>query len=135
MFSQSSRGKRPGRAAPADRPRRAASSVARKTERADDVELVVVAANEYIVSHYPIGFLAGSPHRLGLGSRKLWIVPIVLTSPGYGAVEAVGVVAMEAAERKVVGSTPRQEDVAKARRLREEKHEELQAAFHRAIKV
>jgi hypothetical protein len=130
-----SRGKKVARVASAERSGRAAPAVAREGKRADPAELVVVAANEYIVSHYPVGLLAGTPRRLGLGGRELWIVPIVLTSPGYGAVGEVGLVALETGERKVVGSTPRSEVVAEIQRLREEKHEQLEAAFHRARTV
>jgi hypothetical protein len=96
---------------------------------------VIVAANEYIVSHYPFGFLAGTPSCLELKDRELWIVPIVLTSPGYGAVGEVGVVAIDPDARHAVGSTPRADVVLAARRLREEKHEELEAAFRRARTV
>jgi hypothetical protein len=99
-----------------------------------EVELVTVAANEYIVLHYPIGFLAGTPRRLSLDGRDVWIVPILLTSPGYGAVGEAGVIAIDAATHRPVGNTPRAEAVAAARRLREEKHEKLEAAFRRARK-
>jgi hypothetical protein len=96
------------------------------------MELVVIAANDYIVSHYPIGFLGGTPRRLALGDQELWIVPIVLTSPGYGAVGEVGFVALEAGTYQALGGTPRREVVAAAQCLREEKHDALEAAFHRA---
>jgi hypothetical protein len=79
-----------------------------------------------------MGYLAGTPRRLGIDGRELWIVPIVLTSPGYGAVGDVGFVALDPEKLQPVGSTPRAEVVAAARRLREEKHEEIEGAFRRA---
>jgi hypothetical protein len=109
--------------------------VTKAAKRGDETEKVVIAANEYIVFHYPFGLLAGTPHRLGLSDRELWIVPIVLTSPGHGAVGEVGIVAIDAGTHQPVGSTPRREVVTAAGRLREEKHEELEAAFHRARRV
>jgi hypothetical protein len=77
MQRQRFRGKKPGRVARTTR----SLQVTPADTRARDTEQVIVAANGYIVSHYPIG-LAGTPRRLGLDGRELWIVPIVLTSPG-----------------------------------------------------
>lgn len=95
----------------------------------------VRAANEYIVPNYPIGFLGGIPRRLSLEKRTVWIVPIVLTSPGYGAVGEVGFMAVDARTGKVLGGTSRPEVVAAAKQLREANHDELQAAFLRARTV
>ena len=53
------------------------------------------AANGYIVRHYPFGCLGINPRRL-VGKNDFWIVPIFLTSPGYGAVGEVGLVAVDA---------------------------------------
>ena len=66
---------------------------------------------------------------------ELWIVPILLTSPGYGTGGEVGVVAIDARTGLVVGSTPRSEVVASAKRLREAKRDELETAFLRARTV
>src|SRR5207244_4337964 len=112
------------------RPMRTKSHRTKKEAR--DPDEFVIAANGHIVRHYPIGCLGGTARLLQLGSRELWIVPIMLTSPGYGAVGEVGVVALDARTRAVVGSTPRQEVGVAVQRLREEKHDELEAAFHRA---
>jgi hypothetical protein len=113
-------------------PQPAANAVNSRPANAHLVKAVASAANAYIVSHYPFGFLGGTPCRLRLDGRGYWIVPIFLTSPGYGAVGEVGFVALNARTRKVAGSTPRDEVVAAGKRLREAKRDELEAAFHRA---
>ena len=130
MKPQSSRDKK--RVGRSDGSLRATPTVAPRPTEAHDSEVVRIVANDFIVSHYPVGLLAGTPRRLVLDDRELWIAPIVLTSPGYGAVGDVGVVAIDPDALQPVGSTPRAEVVAAARRLREEKHEKIEAAFRRA---
>jgi hypothetical protein len=84
--------------------------------------------------HYVIGLLGGTPYRLSLADADLWIVPMILTSPAYGAVGEVGVVAVDRLSGKVVGATPRAEVMAGIRCLRETKHDAIQAAFLQAGK-
>jgi len=96
---------------------------------------ITLLANEFIVREYPIGFLGGAPLHLRVQTKELWVVPILLTSPGYGSVGPAGLVAIDAAAQEVVASTPRPEVVAAGRRLRESKRDELEAAFHRARAV
>jgi hypothetical protein len=98
-------------------------------------EKALIAANRYLVREYPLGVLAGTPRRLSLQKSDLWIVPILLTSPGYGAVGEVGVVAVNARTGRVVGGTPKEEVIAAGKRLREEKRDEIEAAFRRARTV
>ena len=100
-----------------------------------DAEKAVIAANRYVVRQYPLGVLAGTPRRLSLQKSDVWIVPVLLTSPGYGAVGEVGVVAVNARTGQVVGGTPKEEVIAAGKRLREEKQDELEAAFRRARTV
>ena len=100
-----------------------------------DAEKAIIAANRYALRQYPLGILAGTPRHLSLQKSDVWIVPILLTSPGYGAVGEVGVVAVNAQTGKVVGGTPKQEVIAAGKRLREETRDELEAAFHRARTV
>ena len=100
-----------------------------------EAEKAVIAANRYVLRQYPLGVLAGTPRRLALQKSDVWIVPVLLTSPGYGAVGEVGVVAVNARTGQVVGGTPKEEVIAAGRRLREEKRDELEAAFHRARTV
>ena len=99
-----------------------------------DVDRIEIIANRYIVQNFPFGCLAGRPRHLSLGTNELWIVPITLTSAGHGAVGEVGILALDSQTRKVVGGTPSEEVAAAIKRLKREKHNELDAAFHRARK-
>jgi hypothetical protein len=65
----------------------------------------------------------------------VWIVPILLTSPGHGAVGEVGMVAVSVTASEVVGGTPRREVVAAIKNLRETHADALEAAFHQARTV
>lgn len=107
----------------------------RSAKRAMNADAAIRAANGYLVPNYPIGFLGGTPRRLAIERRTVWIVPILLTSPGYGAVGEVGFIAVHAHTGKILGGTPRPEAVAAARQLREAKRDELEAAFLRARTV
>jgi hypothetical protein len=117
------------------RRRGAGSELERGRVTLTDAEKAVIAANRYVVRQYPLGVLAGTPRRLSLQKSDVWIVPVLLTSPGYGAVGEVGVVAVNARTGQVVGGTPNQEVIAAGKRLREEKRDELEAAFRRARTV
>jgi hypothetical protein len=97
-------------------------------------EAAVIAANAHLLLNYVIGLLGGTPYHLSLPESELWIVPMILTSPGYGAVGEVGAIAVDARTAQVVGGTPREEVMAAIRRLREAKHDELEAAFLQARK-
>jgi hypothetical protein len=97
-----------------------------------ECEKAVAAANGYMIREYPLGVLGGPARRLTLNGTPVWIVPIFLTSPGYGPVGEVGLIAVDARTREIVGSTPRAEVVDAGKRLCEEKRDDLQAAFLRA---
>jgi hypothetical protein len=92
-------------------------------------------ANEYCLLHYPMMFTGGAPMRLVLKNAEWWIVPIVLTSPGFGIVGEAGVVAIEAGTGEIVGRTDRREVAVAGKRLREGKGDELEAAFLQARTV
>jgi hypothetical protein len=100
-----------------------------------EVEAVQIAANSYCLTQYGVLVSGGTPRRLTLPNVEVWIVPAYLTSPGYGVVGEVGMVALDAATREVVGATPRAEVQAEAARLKSEKRDELDAAFHRTRKA
>ena len=95
---------------------------------------VLQSANGYIVKNFPIGCLGTKPRHL-LGESDFWIVPVFLTSPGYGAVGEVGLVAVDAVTHQVVGATTRQEVNRAIKSLKESKRDELEAAFHEARTV
>jgi hypothetical protein len=85
--------------------------------------------------HYGTSYAGGVPRRLVLEDKEVWIVPVLLTSSGYGTVGEVGMVAVDMAARTVIGATPRPEVRAAGTRLAQEKRHELDAAFHRARTV
>jgi hypothetical protein len=89
--------------------------------------------NEYCLLHYGTNFSSGNPVRCSLSSPQadLWVVPVMLASPGYGWVGQVGTVALDAGSGQVGGADPRPKVYAAARRLEEEKHDALEAAFLR----
>ena len=120
---------------PAKNPRSEKPATRQASASMADPEAIMAAANRYIVGHYPFGCLGNLPRHLTLGSREMRIISVQLTSPGYGAVGDVGVVALDGRTEQVVGSTPREEVAAAVQRLREEKHDELEAAFRRARTV
>ena len=82
----------------------------------------------------PFGCLGKDPQRL-VGQSDLWIVSIFLTSPGFGAVDEVGLVAVDERTRQVVSATERQEVNRAIKHLKETRHDELEAAFYRARTV
>jgi hypothetical protein len=97
-------------------------------------QAILQSANGYIVRHYPFGCLGQNPQRLA-GAIDFWIVPVFLTSPGYGAVGEVGMVAVNAATHEIVGATERRDVNRAIRLLKESKRDELEASFHRARTV
>jgi hypothetical protein len=102
--------------------------------QAGEAKAALECANSYIVRHYAFGCLGQKPERL-VGENECWLVPVLLTSPGLGAVGQVGTVAVDAATRRVVAATARREVDRAIRHLKESKRDELEAAFHRARTV
>jgi hypothetical protein len=104
----------------------------RRSAQRREVEAVQIVANSYCLRFYAVGYTGGTPRRLTLRDSDIWIVPVLFTSPGYGTVGEVGLLAIDAATREIVGCTPRAEVKAAGTRLATEKHDDLQAAFLRA---
>jgi len=94
-----------------------------------------IAANEYSLLNYAIGYAGAMPRRVSLKNTDVWIVPVVLTSAGYGIVGEVGVILVDAATGKIIGASSRKEVRSAGARLAKEKRAELDAAFHRARKA
>jgi hypothetical protein len=103
--------------------------------RGKQLEAVQIVANSYCLRHYRVGYSGGNSRRLSLGGVRLWIVSVLLTSPVYGAVGDVGLVAIDAATQEVLGATPSQEVRAAGNALAEPKRDGLQAAFRQARKA
>jgi hypothetical protein len=103
-------------------------------KRAGKSEMAIVqtAANEYCLRTYGDSFTGGTPWGLSLPAGRVWVVPVVFTSAGYGPVGEVGIVAIEADSLKVMDATPKAEVRSAGARLAREKRHELDAAFHRA---
>jgi hypothetical protein len=103
-------------------------SAKRPAHRAISAGQAMLAANKYLLFHYPTMFTGALPRRLKLPTYDVWIVPIVLTHPDRGIIGEAGLVAVDAHSGQVVGSTPRAEVVAAGKRLREAKHDALETA-------
>jgi len=71
----------------------------------------------------------GQPNRMVTGLRSAWIVPLILTSPGYGIVGVVGSVMVDDELGYIVGWTPVDEIRATAEQISRAKATELEAAF------
>ena len=91
----------------------------------------MIAANRYILHHYPTMYTAALPRRLSISKFDVWAVPIVLTHPDRGVMGDVGLLAVDATTGEVLGATARGEVVAAGKKLREAKHHDLEAAFLR----
>jgi hypothetical protein len=62
----------------------------------------------------------------------MWIVPILLSSPGLGALGEVGMVAVSGLSGEVVGATPKSDVRSAGSRLAQERRHDVDAAFRRA---
>jgi hypothetical protein len=104
-------------------------------QRGEPLQAVQIVANSYCLKHYGIGYSGGHPRRLSFRSGEVWIVPALLTSPGYGVVGEVGLVAIDRATQEVVAATPAKEVRAVGSSLTNAKRDELEAAFRQARKT
>lgn len=102
---------------------------AKMKKKAAAPEKFFIAANAHCLVHYATSYTAGTPCKLALQDHQLWVFPVLFTSPGYGVVGEVGMVAVDARTGQVAGCTPRAEVMAAATRLRQEKRDELEGAF------
>jgi len=71
----------------------------------------------------------GQPCRMVTALRASWVVPLVLTSPGYGIVGLVGVVTVDDELGHIVGWTPIDDIRLNAQRVSLDKETELESAF------
>lgn len=101
-------------------------------KRARAAEKARSAVHEYCLLNYGTSYIGGAPRQLRLAGKKLWIVPVLLTSPGYGELGEVGLAAVDMATGAVVGASHRTEVRTAASRLTRENRDALDAALHRA---
>jgi hypothetical protein len=93
---------------------------------------VQARANAYCLTTYGDAYCGSTPRLLALPSGRLWVIPVMFTSAGYGHVGEVGVVALDGTTLALLDATPRHEVRAAGARLAREKRDVLEAAFHRA---
>jgi hypothetical protein len=111
-----------------------AAAAKRRGTHGRDADAVLKTANGFIVQHFPFGCLGKDPQRL-VGPEELWVVSVALTSPGYGEVGEVGMVAVDSRTLQVTAATDRQKVNRAVEQLKVSKHDELEAAFLRARTV
>lgn len=75
----------------------------------------------------------GMPWRVVSSLRSAWVVPLVLTSPGYGVVGIVGVVIVDEELGNISAWTAVEEVNSNADQLIKDRKNDLDAAFKRAI--
>jgi len=114
-------------------PKKSPSALARRPRtRPNPADAVQCAAHEHCLLTYGTSYRGGVPFRLSLPDSEVWIVPVVFTSPGYGAVGDAGMIVVDAVTGDVIGATGRDEVRAAGTRLAREKRDALDAAFRRA---
>ena len=94
-----------------------------------NLQQVMALANRFILTKLPDRFSVGLPKSVAFPTRRLWVVPVMLTYPHVGIVGEVGMVAVDAEQETVVGWTPFQEMEELARQLYQEKKHEIEIAF------
>ena len=94
-----------------------------------NLQQVMALANRFILTKLPDRFSAGLPKSVAFPTRRLWVVPVMLTYPHVGIVGEVGTVAVDVEQEIVAGWTPFQEMEELARQLYQEKKHEIELAF------
>lgn len=100
--------------------------VARVT--AEDARLI---GEDFVADNLGDQISAGAPSRVVSSLRSAWVVPLMLTSPGYGVVGIVGVLIVDEELGHISAWTAVEEIEANAARLIEENKAELESAFER----
>jgi hypothetical protein len=88
-----------------------------------------LAAQNFVADHVGDLVGVGQPCRMVTALSSAWVVPLVLTSPGYGIAGVVGVITVDHELGYIVGWTPVNEIRANAEHISREKEAELEAAF------
>lgn len=95
-------------------------------------EQAVAAAQDFVADNLGDLVGTGQPCRMLTVLRSTWVVPLILTSPGYGVVGTVGVVTVDDEVGSVVGWTPVNDIRENAERISRDRKSELEAAFQQA---
>jgi len=114
------------------RPKKQGATIQAAPAGGIDATAIQIISNEYCLLNYGTSYIGGVPYRLSLPNGEVWIVPVALTSPGYGIVGEVGMLAVSSATGKVVGATPRDEARTAGTALAREHCHALDTAFRRA---
>jgi len=98
-----------------------------------DAEQARLIGEDFIAEHLGDQMAAGPPWHVTSPTQAAWIVPLILTSPGFGPVGVVGAVVVDDAYGHITAWTESDRIEANARRLTEERPTELEQAFRQAI--
>ncbi len=86
---------------------------------------------DFVADHLGDQISVGTPWHVVSSIHSAWIVPLLLTSPGYGMVGTVGVLVVDEEFGHITAWTTVEEIDANVERLVKEKKEELDSAFER----
>ncbi|MCB0081152.1 MAG: hypothetical protein KDE50_30325 [Caldilineaceae bacterium] len=93
------------------------------------VDEAVNAVQDFVFNQLGNLIGLGQPLRVASGLQSMWLVPLVLTSPGYGIVGVVGGVMVDMEFGHIVGWTPLDEVRENAAKLTDAHENELESAF------
>lgn len=88
----------------------------------DQILKILGKANSHILLTFGDGFIAGTPQKVTLFNRSVWIIPIVMAN-SVRFLGEVGVVAIEGESLKILGITESQEIEKKIQWLSHEETE------------
>ena len=94
-------------------------------------EAALRVAEQFIADHLGDQIGAGTPWRVVSPLRSALVIPLVLTSPGYGVVRIVGVLIVDEELSTLTAWTPVEEIMATAARLVREHESERRAVWQR----
>jgi len=87
---------------------------------------------DFVADHLGDQIGIGSPWRVVSSLNSAWVVPLVLTSPGYGIVGTVGVLVVDEEFGHITAWTTPEDIEANVNRLIVEKGADLESAFETA---
>ena len=103
--------------------------IALQTPTQITAQQALATAQEFVAENLGNLIDVGHPSRLVAGVRAAWIVPLLLTSPGYGIVGVVGVVMIDEEFGRLIGWTPLEDVRLNVEQVTLQKQTELETAF------